>query len=57
MRGLTSQILMAHAQKELLGDVAIASIILSVERVLLHDLLNNVLDFIRCLNLSLVLID
>ena len=48
---------MAHAQKELLGDVAIASIILSVERVLLHDLLYNVLDFVRCLNLSLVLID
>ena len=53
--GLTSQILMAHAQKEILGGIA--RVVRIVEWVCFHDLMNYILDLICCLNLSLSFVD
>ena len=44
---------MAHAQEEFMGRIAI----LFVERVLFHNLLDDILDLISSLDLILVLVD
>ena len=53
--GLASQILMAHAQKEILGDIA--GIVPVGERVCFHDLMNYVLDLVCCLDLGHSFVD
>ena len=53
--GLASQILMAHAQKEILGDIA--RVVLIGERVCFHDLMNYVLNLICCLDLGHSFVD
>ena len=53
--GLAAEVLVAHAQEEVARGVA--STVLFLEWVLVHDLLNNVLDFIGSLDLCFVLID
>ena len=52
---LASQILMTHAQKELLGGIA--WVVLIFKRVRFHDLMNDILDLICCSDLSLSFVD
>ena len=53
--GLASQVLMAHAQKEILGGIT--RVVRIVERVCFHDLMNYILDLVCCFNLSLSFVD